>query len=117
MGIPRPGSKNVANREASGTSRFDLPAEFAAGNFIPARYRWNPECGEESLRSWLDIEPGYDALEMDLRDFEVIYVFPWPDEQALLRDIVHRCADPDAMFLIYDVREGLTIHRAGDSPD
>ena len=93
--------------------RYFLEAHFAVGNFIPDDYQWNPDFGEEALRSGLEIEPGYDSLDMTLGDFDLVYVFPWPDEQEFCTDIMKQCGDRGAFLLIHDSREGFLLSGSG----
>jgi hypothetical protein len=93
--------------------RYGPRAQFAAGNYIPADYEWSAEHGDESFRSDVEVEPGYESLDMELRDFDVVYVYPWPDELDLCHDIMRQCGGENALFLSYDGREGISIRRLG----
>lgn len=93
-------------------SRYAPEARFSVGSFIPDAYRWNPEFGDDGSRTDFDAADGYGELDMELRDFDLIYVYPWPDEQAIFADVVRRHAAPAALFLSYDVREGFSLNPA-----
>ena len=93
--------------------RYDSDARFITGSFIPAEYEWSAEEGDESFRSDVDVEPGYIELDMELRDFDLVYVYPWPDELAFCRNIMRRCGGENALFTSYDAREGVSLSRLG----
>ena len=93
---------------------FGPRAQFVTGSFIPREYEWNPRTADESFRSDVDAEPAYDGLDMELRDFDLVYAFPWPDEQPLCRDILRQCGRKNTLFLTYDAREGCLLRRVSD---
>jgi hypothetical protein len=88
-------------------------AQFVTGSFIPSEYEWDPEYSDESFRSDVEAEPGYTELDMELRDFDLVYAFPWPDEQPLCGDIMRKCGGESSLFLSYDAREGILLNRFG----
>jgi hypothetical protein len=78
---------------------FGLPVEFIHDSFLPAdaaallgdddRYAWlTDECGTRGGR-----EPG---------DFDVIFAYPWPDEQQLTEDVFARFAGAGAVLVTCD---------------
>jgi len=91
--------------------QYGPEARFVTGSFIPKEYEWDPEYGDENFRTRLEAEPGYHELDMELRDFDLVYAYPWPDEQPLFLDIMRRCGGENALFLGYDVREGILLSR------
>ena len=93
--------------------KYGPDAHFAMGSFIPREYEWNPEYGDESCRTEVAVEPGYDDLDMELRDFDLVYAYPWPDDHPMYQDIMRQCAGVDALFLSYDAREGIMLCRPG----
>ena len=89
--------------------KYGADAQFVCGSFVPAEYEWDPQYGDENFRTRLDLESGYEELDMELRDFELVYSFPWPEEQSLHRDIMRTCGAPGALLMTYDYREGITL--------
>ena len=57
---------------------------------------------------------GYDELELELDDFDLIYAYPWPGEEDWLYELVRRHARPGALLLTYDVSEGFRLARDGE---
>ena len=69
------------------------------GTFIPREYEWSAASDDTSFRSDVEAEPGYDELDMDLRDFDLVYAYPWPEEFLLFNDILRTCGREDCLFL------------------
>ena len=86
-------------------------ATFAEGSFIPDEFEWTPSQGDESIRTIIDAASGYEQLELELQDFELIYVYPWPDEHTLCHNIIRQFGHPNALLLSYDAREGMNLKR------
>ena len=91
--------------------RFDATPTFAVGSFIPDDFRANVRQGDEFYRTETNDLDAYGEFKMDLGDFDLIYAYPWPEEHAVFRSIVRRCAAPHALYLRYDAREGLSLTR------
>ncbi len=95
--------------------RFDAQPSFAVGSFIPDDFHANIRQGDEFYRTETNELDAYAELKMDLGDFDLIYAYPWPEEHAVFRSIVRRCAAPHALYLRYDAREGLSLTRPAAS--
>ena len=65
-------------------------ARFAQGSFIPDDFEWNPADGDDVYRTIIDTPSAYDELDMELRDFDLIYAYPWPDEHTLYHSIMRK---------------------------
>lgn len=89
--------------------QYGPEARFAEGSFIPDDYQWNPECGPS--RTEVDSPSAYDDLDMELRDFDLVYAYPWPEEHDLFLDIMRCCGRENSLFLSYDAREGTALSR------
>lgn len=92
-------------------ARHDLTAHFVVGTFFPAWYEDNPQAYDEDMRSYAAGEDGYDKLGLGLEDMDVIYVFPWPGEEAVLHDIFERGARPGSHLIINHGHDGLKVTR------
>lgn len=86
-------------------------AQFAQGSFIPDDFEWKPADGDDVCRTVIDVASAYDALDMELRDFDLIYAYPWPDEHTLYRNIMRECGRKESLLLTYDVHEGMELVR------
>lgn len=91
--------------------QFHANATFAVGSFIPEDFAAQIHTGDEFHRTDTNDHAAYDELDMELRDFDLIYAYPWPEEHGVFRSIIRRCAAPRALYLRYDVREGLSLSR------
>jgi len=86
-------------------------ARFAQGSFIPDDFEWNPANGDEVIRTIIDAASAYDKLEMELRDFDLVYAYPWSDEHTLYHNIMREFGGRNALLLSYDAREGIELVR------
>ncbi len=95
-------------------NEFDNPAEFIAGSFVPDGFEWQPELGQESERTVLNLPDAYGELGYDLIDFDLVYAYPWPTEHELLKGIMRSHGGMHSRLLIYDAREGVVVYQAND---
>ena len=102
--------KLVRNAQAL-AKKYDADAEFAFGSFIPDQYEWSAEFDDEFFRTVLDDHDAYGELDMDLEDFDLVYGYPWPGERLFFLDIMQRLGRRGALFMTYDVREGIMVER------
>ena len=77
---------------------FGLPAEFALGSFVP------PVAG-------LTGRGGYEEIGLDVEDFDLIFAYPWPDEERRTAGLFHRHAHPGALLLTYHGGDELRLRR------
>jgi len=90
---------------------FDLPAEFVHGSFVP-------EEGEAKLLaagdySWLNTaaDYAYDDIGLEPDDFDIVYAYPWPDEEQATAQLFHRYAGIGAVLLTYKGGDGFRLRR------
>ena len=93
--------------------RYGSTAKFACGSFIPTEYEEASFEGEEFQRTICDAASGYEELDMELRDFDLVYAYPWPEEHLVFRSMVKRCGAAHAVLVCYDNREGISTTRFG----
>ncbi len=94
---------------------FDLGPEFARGSFIP------DDAGallEGRRFAWLSTggRGGHAALGAGPDEFDVIYAYPWPDEEALVAEIFASHARPGALLLTYHGEGKMWLRRKGGPP-
>jgi len=89
-------------------------AKFAQGSFIPDQFQWNPTDGDNMIRTVVDAASAYNDLEMEIRDFDLIYSYPWPNERVLYHHILREFACPEALFLCFDLRAGIQLVQVKD---
>jgi hypothetical protein len=90
---------------------FDLSVEFIRGSFIPPGSKgcFDPESGF----SWLNPETGraHEELGYDPDDFDVIFAYPWPDEEHGVGVLFEQYAGPGAVLLTYHGSDELRLRR------
>ncbi len=90
---------------------FALSVEFVRGSFIPAAARRELLAGREF--AWLSTggRCGHEALGIGVDEFDVIYAYPWPDEEGLVEQLFEGHARPGALLLTYHADRGLRLRR------
>ncbi len=101
----------LVERSLELAEKYGPDAKFATGSFIPDEYEWNSEITSDSTRTDHDSRAAYDELDMDLRDFDLVYAYPWPDEHPFFMNILQTCGGVGSLFLSYDAREGALLTR------
>jgi SAM-dependent methyltransferase len=85
--------------------------QFVCGSFVPdgAEVRLD----RLSDVAWLttDSPDGYEELELEPDDFDVIFAYPWPGEEQVIFDLFAVCAAVGALLLTYHGQEGVRLHR------
>ena len=86
-------------------------ARFAIGSFIPDDFVLHPADVDDASRTVIDAASAYDELDMELRDFDLVYAYPWPDEHALYRRVMSEFGRKESLLLTYDAGEGIELTR------
>ena len=88
-----------------------LAVEFVQGSFVP------PGGDEKVVRAgeyaWFTTESdaAYDELGLDVADLDIVFAYPWPDEEAVTADLFDRYAGPGALLVTYSGMDGIKIRR------
>ena len=92
---------------------FDLPVDFVAGSFIPHGGEELVESMFSTSESWLTgtSDDAYQQLGLDMKDFDIVYAFPWPGEHDVIAAIFEEYAAVGALLLTFDQLEGVRIRR------
>src|SRR5205823_4193226 len=95
---------------------FGLAVEFVCGSFIP---RGSAACfqrGDEF--AWLTTCGGRteEELGLGLADFDVIYAYPWPDEERLTAALFAQHAGVGAVLLTYHGENEVRLRRKTGRP-
>jgi hypothetical protein len=91
-------------------SDFDLPVEFVCGSFIPPG---SEDCFQPNQKfTWLttDTSPDEDR-ELGPADFDVIFAYPWPDEEFVVERLFERYAGVGALLVTYHGGEEFRLRR------
>jgi hypothetical protein len=112
-GIEAEGSLVEAARRLAGD--FALEAEFARGNYLPDEARGLLGGGREF--AWLSgvARSGYEALGLDLDEFDLVFAYPWPDEAGLVAEVFEGHARAGALLLTYHPDGQLQLRQKSDA--
>ena len=90
---------------------FDLPAEFARGSFFPREAEDGLLAGREF--AWLSTggRCGHEALGAGPEEFDLIYAYPWPDEEEVVAETFEARARLGALLLTYHGESGMRLRR------
>jgi len=90
---------------------FGLAAEFVHGSFIPPGAEQHVHTG--GSYSWLTTESdhAYQELGLEVADLDVVFAYPWPDEEALTAELFDQYAGPGAVLITYHTGDGFRIRR------
>ncbi|MFN7587710.1 MAG: hypothetical protein ACK501_11330 [Planctomycetota bacterium] len=89
--------------------RVDVP--FVAGSFVPPGSEALLDRAELTTRTVLQSDDAYDRLERDLDEFDVVFAYPWPEEEALYRRLFQRGAADGAVLVLYGQLDGVRAFR------
>ena len=94
---------------------FGIAAEFACGSFVPEGAEGLLERGGEF--AWLSSvgRNGYEVLGVGLAEFDLVFAYPWPDEEELVEGLFERYARAGAVLLTYHVEGELRLRRKAGS--
>jgi hypothetical protein len=90
---------------------FELPVEFVHGSFIP---RGGEALFErQTAFSWLVAESdgAYESMELDADDFDVIFCYPWPDEQNVTAEVFEQFAADGAIIISFHGGDDIRVRR------
>lgn len=94
---------------------FGIPVEFVNGSFIPrGADRMIDEayadcCGALSLEAHADNT--YDELGLEVRDFDLVFAYPWPNDEELTAKLFERFAAHGALLLTYNDTDAVRLRR------
>ncbi len=90
---------------------FDLPVEFICGSFIPEGSEGSVATGHPF--AWLTTEAGstLEDMGLDPADFDVIFAYPWPDEESVIGELFEQHAGAHALLVTYHGGENLRLRR------
>jgi hypothetical protein len=90
---------------------FGLSVEFVQGSFVPPGGEDRVHAG--GVYSWLttDGDYAYDDLELSPSDMDLIFAYPWPDEEAVTGELFERYAGIGALLVTYHGGSDFRIRR------
>lgn len=89
---------------------FGLGVEFAHGSFVPPGAE--ARVLADGQYAWLTTEAdeAYAELGLDPDDLDLVFAYPWPDEEGVVEDLFERYAGPGALLVTYH-GEGIRVRR------
>ena len=90
---------------------FDLPAEFVQGSFIPTGGDNFVEAAGDC--AWLTDSAGggYEEMGIGPEEFDIVFAYPWPDEECLTAALFEHFAQEGAVLMTYHEVGGLRLRR------
>jgi hypothetical protein len=94
---------------------FDLPTVFIHGSFVPPgserildRAFTNQDGG---LLLDTQTDRSYEDLGLDIRDFDIIFTYPWPNDEPLIARLFSTYASRGALLLTYHDSKPMRLRR------
>lgn len=109
-GIELDGTLVAMARELA--ARFDSRATFVEGSFLPSGFAFTPRDREPWTATTRSGESGYVRLGRALDDFDVVFGYPWGGERPMMRTLMKRYGNPEALLLLHDVDAGVEAFRS-----
>lgn len=96
-------------RELAAEHKCDV--QFVQGSFVPRGAEPRLEMPDDV--AWLSTggPDGYDELDAEPDEFDVVYAYPWPGEEQVIFDLFAESAGVGALLLTYHGQEGLRLQR------
>jgi len=94
-------------------SRWQSNAHFAVGSFIPMGWEWRVSGGDDRTGTIGQGPSGYLELGRSLDDFDVVYGYPWPGEEAMMLDLMRGHGRADAHLVLHTTQHGARIYQGG----
>jgi hypothetical protein len=88
-----------------------IDVQILEGSFVPERYAERRESSADGLSTLLCGPGPIDEVDVEIEDFDVIFAFPWPDEQEMYCDLFARYAMVGAILVTYSALEGICVQR------
>jgi predicted O-methyltransferase YrrM len=89
----------------------DVAVDFVCGSFVPDGMTAHADWIDGVAWLTTDAPDGYDDLELEPDDFDVVFAYPWPGEEQVIFDLFADCAATGALLLTYHGLEGLQLKR------
>ena len=88
-----------------------LQVSILEGSFVPQQYIEDEELSDGDTRTALWGAGAIDEVDVEIADFDVIFAFPWPDEEEMYFDLFRRYAAVGAILITYSALEGVRVQR------
>lgn len=90
---------------------YGLPVEFIRGSFLPAGCKVESKVRDGFAWLATDERRPIQDRELEPSDFDVIFAYPWPDEEDATAAIFERYADAGAVLITYHGGDEFRVRR------
>jgi hypothetical protein len=90
---------------------FDVPVEFIHGSFIPEGSQPRVSVGEGFAWLTTHSDISHDEVGLGPDDFDVIFAYPWPDEEDVIEVMFDDHARAGAILVTYHGGEDVRVRR------
>lgn len=95
---------------------FDVPVEFVCGSFIPpgGEIYTDEACATAAGDFfWLvtESDDAYEELGRDPDDLDVVFAYPWPDEERVIEDLFDNYAAVGSLLLMHHEYQTVRLKR------
>ena len=84
-------------------------ATFAEGSFVPLEFRDEVELLDSDRLTPTEGADALAELGMAISDFDLVYAYPYPGEEAWFEELVRRHGDGHPTLLLYSVADGFQV--------
>lgn len=96
-------------------SQFNLSVSFTTGSFIPKGSDRLIDRAYANCQGDMMMVPhtdhSYEEIGMDVRDFDLVFAYPWPKDAKLTGALFDKFASSDALLLTYNGLESIRLQR------
>jgi len=86
-------------------------AEIFEGDFIPEEFTRTELFESGGRTTFLSGMNSLDEVDVDIDDFDVIFAFPWPDEEEMYRSLFLRYAANGSLLVTFHALEEVRVYR------
>jgi hypothetical protein len=90
---------------------YSLSVEFVAGSFVPRGGERRVYAAGEYAWMTTDSDYAYEELGLDPDDMDVVFAYPWPDEEAVTSELFDRYAGPGAVLVTHHGGDDFRLRR------
>ena len=90
---------------------YSLTTEFVVGSFVPPGGESRVYAGGEYAWMTTDSDYAYGELGLDPDDMDIIFAYPWPDEEAVTSELFDRYAGPGAVLITHHGGDDFRLRR------
>jgi hypothetical protein len=90
---------------------FEIPVEFVCGSYIPPGGEGRVYNGGNYAWLTTDADHAYAELGLDLDDMDVVFVYPWPDEEGVTGELFDRYGGDGAVLATYHGGDDFRLRR------